>query len=77
MVIVQGLRLVAAGIAIGLITMIGLSRLMEGLLFEVSETDLLTFTAVPLLLAGVVLLACCAPALRATRVDPINALRYE
>jgi putative ABC transport system permease protein len=50
---------------------------MAALLFGVSATDLLTFSAVPLLLAAIAMLASCIPALRATRVDPVVALREE
>ena len=77
LVIRQGLRLVAAGIGIGLIGAWGLTRLMTALLFGVTPTDSITLVAVVMTLAIVALLACYIPARRATKVDPLVALRYE
>jgi putative ABC transport system permease protein len=76
-VVVQGLKLVFAGVLIGFIASLGLVRLMSSLLFGVSSTDSLTFAGVGLLLFAVSLIACYFPARRAMRVDPMVALRYE
>jgi putative ABC transport system permease protein len=73
----QSLLIAGAGIAIGLAASFALTRFMEGLLYEIKPADPLTFGAVSLFLAVIVILATCFPALRAVRVDPMVALRHE
>jgi predicted permease len=77
LVLTQGTRLTLLGVAIGVLAALVLSRLLATLLFGVSATDPFTFASVAALMAFVALLACFIPARRATRVDPIIALRYE
>jgi len=77
MVVRQGASLAVIGIAIGLVGAFALTRLLKTMLFGVGATDVLTFTAAPLGIMLVVLLATFVPALRATRVSPVVALRYE
>ena len=73
----QGMRLAGVGVLIGLIGAPLLTRVMASLLFGVAATGLLTFGSIALLLAIVAVLACYFPALRATKVDPLIALRHE
>ena len=77
MVLRQGLGLTLAGIVIGVVAALALMRLLSSLLFEVRTTDLTTFAVVTGTLFVVALIACYIPARRATRVDPLLALRYE
>jgi len=65
------------GVTLGLLAALGLTRLMAQMLFGVSSTDPATFVVITTLLTAVALLACLFPALRATRVDPLSALRHE
>src|SRR5208283_5036860 len=77
MVLQQGALLAAIGIAIGLTGAFALTRLLKSMLFGIGVTDALTFAAAPLGLLLVVLLATTVPALRATRISPVAALRWE
>jgi predicted permease len=77
LIVNHGMKMALAGVAIGLIAAFGLTRLLSEMLYGVSATDPATFAIIALLLAAVALLACFVPAWRATRVDPITALRQE
>jgi len=77
MVLKQGMLLVLSGVALGLIASWLLTRLIARLLFQVSATDPIAFIGISMLLVVVALLACYLPARRATRVDPLQALRHE
>jgi putative ABC transport system permease protein len=77
MVLGRGVRLVIAGLCLGLIGALTLTRFLSGGLYRVNASDPLTFGLVASLLALVALAACYVPARRATKVDPMVALRYE
>jgi putative ABC transport system permease protein len=77
LVIGRGMLLASVGAAVGLVAAFGLARYLETLLFQIEPTDALAFTVAPALLLGVALLACYAPARRATKVDPMIALKCE
>lgn len=77
MVLRQGAVLAGIGVGIGLIAALGVSRLIAGFLYGIAANDPLTYAAVSILLIAIVLLACCFPARRALRVDPMVALRHE
>jgi ABC-type antimicrobial peptide transport system permease subunit len=77
MVLRQGLTLALGGMALGVLAALGLTRLLRSLLFQVQTTDVTTFAFVLSALFVVALFACYIPARRATKVDPLVALRYE
>ncbi len=77
MVLKQGMILAGMGVAIGLVAAVGLTRLMSSLLYGVEATDPLTFGVVAVVLSAVAMLASYVPAVRASRTDPLEALRFE
>jgi ABC-type antimicrobial peptide transport system permease subunit len=77
LVLLQGIRLTAMGLVLGLVLAFVLTRFTRGLLYGVSATDPLTAACVTVLLAGISILACCLPARKALGVDPVNAIRAQ
>jgi predicted permease len=77
LIVGQGMKLAVSGIALGLLAAFALTRVVASVLYGVSATDVVTFVGVALLLVAVALLACLIPAQRATKIDPLVALRYE
>jgi putative ABC transport system permease protein len=77
LVLKQGMLLALVGATVGVVVALPVARLASGLLYGVSATDPLTYAAITLLLMGVALLACYLPARRATRIDPLVALRVD
>jgi ABC-type antimicrobial peptide transport system permease subunit len=77
LVMKQGAGMIVIGVALGLLLALFITRLMASLLFGVTPTDVATFASVSALLFGVALAACYIPARRATKVDPMQTLRYE
>ena len=77
LVVRKGMIIAAAGVVLGLAGALSLAKSLESLLFGISSFDIQTFGAMALLLTGVTLIACYIPARRATKVDPMVALRYE
>lgn len=77
MVVQQGMSIAAAGLLLGILGALAATRSIATLLYEVTPTDPTTFAVAAALLTATALVACCAPAIQAARIDPLIALRYE
>ncbi|MCI0486571.1 MAG: hypothetical protein L0229_08215 [Blastocatellia bacterium] len=77
MIIGEGMPLAVMGVALGILASFGLTRFVASLLYQVSPNDPLTFAGIAILLGATAVLACYLPARRASKVDPMVALRYE
>jgi ABC-type antimicrobial peptide transport system permease subunit len=77
MVLMEGARMALISVGLGVVGAIALTRVMQSLLYEVSPTDVATFALVALMVLALILAACLVPSMRATRIDPIAALRCE
>jgi putative ABC transport system permease protein len=77
MIVGEGFRTIAGGVAVGMVAALMLTRTVASMLYGITATDPATFAAVTVVLVGAALLACYIPARRATRVDPMVALRSE
>jgi ABC-type antimicrobial peptide transport system permease subunit len=77
MVVRQGMTMALIGVGLGILAALGLTRFMQGMLYDVPAQDLATFALVPLVFAAVAVVACWIPAARAARVQPTEALRIE
>jgi ABC-type antimicrobial peptide transport system permease subunit len=77
MIVFQGMRLVVVGVVIGVLSALALARVVASQLFGVQPRDPLVFVSIPIILAAVALVAVWIPAARASRVDPLTALRSE
>ena len=77
MVVSQGLKLVSIGLVVGVVASLLVARALASLLYQTGSHDLVTFATVPVVLALIALIACAVPAYRASRVEPLGALRAD